>query len=86
MIAILVEALVGACKSNTKWEWFTMGAGAVLCALVQADLFAALDMPIMLIGADWAGALAGQILTGAIVSRGADYLLALWSRVTGRGY
>jgi hypothetical protein len=81
-IAALVEGLVSAFKVTTKWEFVTMGIGVLLCPLIGANLFDLLSMPLTVPGVDWLGRLIGQVLTGVVVSRGADYLLLLWGRVT----
>ena len=83
LIAIIIEALVGAFKTKNKWEWITMGAGALLCPLIQADLFTSLGLPLSVPRMVWLGPLLGRVFTGVIVSRGADYLMALWGRVNG---
>jgi len=81
-IAALVEGLVSAFKVSTKWEFVTMGIGVLLCPLTGLNLFTLLEMPLTVPGVDWLGNLIGQVLTGVVVSRGADYLLILWGRVT----
>jgi len=81
-IAALVEGLVSAFKVSSKWEWVTMGIGVLLCPLTGLNLFTLLEMPLTVPGVDWLGNLIGQVLTGVVVSRGADYLLILWGRVT----
>ena len=90
IIAILIEAIAGAIKevvsesarARIKWELVTICLGAVLCPLTKSNLFMALDIPLVVPRVDWLGVLLGQVLTGTVVSRGADYLLALWERVT----
>ena len=92
LIAVLIEAIAGAVKevvsdaikARIKWELVTICLGAVLCPLAKLNLFAALDMPLIVPHVDWLGALLGKVLTGVIVSRGADYLMALWGRVNGQ--
>ena len=89
IIAVLVEAIAGAikeavsdaAKTRIKWELVTICLGAALCPLAKLNLFAALDMPLVVPHVDWLGALLGKALTGVVVSRGADYLMALWGRV-----
>jgi hypothetical protein len=81
-IAALIEGLVSAFKVSSKWEFVTMGIGVLLCPLTGLNLFALLEMPLTVPGVEWLGALIGQVLTGVVVSRGADYLLVLWGRVT----
>jgi hypothetical protein len=82
VLAVLIEAIVGAFKANTKWERITMSIGAVLCPLVRVDIFAALDMPVIVPNLEGLGGIIGAALTGVVISRGADYLLELWGRVT----
>ena len=91
LVAVLIEAIAGAIKeaageklkAKIKWEILTICLGAVLCPLAKLNLFAALDMPLVVPYVDGLGALLGKVLTGVIVSRGADYLMALWGRVNG---
>ena len=82
VISILIESMVGAIKNRNKWEIVTIIVGAILCPLLEADIFAALGMPIIAYGVTWQGELIGQILTGIVLSRGADYMITLWERVT----
>ena len=92
LIAVLIEAIAGAvkevvcdaAKARIKWEIVTICLGAALCPLAKLNLFAALDMPLIVPHVDWLGALLGKVLTGVIVSRGADYLMALWGKVNGQ--
>jgi uncharacterized membrane protein YccC len=81
-IAALIEGVVSAFKVTSKWEWATMGIGVLLCLLIGANLFDLLEMPLTVPGVDWLGRVIGQVLTGVMVSRGADFLIALWGRVT----
>jgi hypothetical protein len=77
----IIEAIVGEFKVRSQWEWVTMAVGAILCPLAGLNLFALLDMPLTVPSVDWLGDIIGAILTGVVVSRGADYLLVLWGRV-----
>ena len=86
-IAILIEALADTFKpaiegTKIKWEWVTMAIGMILCPLMETDLFEAIGMLIKAWGIEWLASLIGQVLTGAVVSRGADFIMTLWGQVS----
>lgn len=88
MLAVIVEALVEYGKSiaaAAKGGWkaavlqlCAAAAGAVLCLAAGADLFAVLELGFAV---PWMG----RVLTGILISRGANYLSDFMGRLTRSG-
>ena len=85
MLAVTVEALVEYGKSialAAKGSWkaavmqlAAVAAGVLLCLAADADVFAVLEL-------DFAVPWLGKVLTGILISRGANYLSDLLGKLT----
>jgi len=81
-LSALIDTIVSAFKVRSKWEWATMALGVCMCLLTRLDMFTLLEMPLVFPGNVGLGARLGELFTGIVVSRGADYLLVLWGQVS----
>lgn len=80
ILAVLVESLVerfGAQLPSWGKPWLAAVLGVVLCVAYDADILAYLGLQ-----STWP--FIGQILTGLLISRGANYINA-WTKAIGQG-
>ena len=76
-VAVLIQAVVEGIKGAlSKWDWVSLGLGAVLCPLAGIDAFAVLGVPLSV-------PYVGAVLSGMIVGRGASAVYDVWRRVKG---
>ena len=81
IVAILIEAIWENCKivwQNTKFSWDKVGALMVsifICIGVQADVFG-------LVGLNIVWPILPNILTGILVSRGANFIHDIFSKIS----
>ena len=72
IMAVLVQAIIEGIKGAlSKWDWISLGLGAVVCALGGVDLFKLMGVPLQV-------PYVGAILTGLIVGRGAAAVYDIW--------
>ena len=82
VLAILIEAIIANLKviwSDKKFSisaLITLIVSIAITCLTGADIFPLVDLPI-------AVPFIGSALTGIIVSRGANFVNDLWSKITG---
>lgn len=84
VVAVLVEAVVQVVKGwvpedkKAEWIWRVISAalGIFVCVLASIDIFAILDVDLQI-------PIAGQVLSGVLVSQGASFLHDLWGRLKG---
>jgi hypothetical protein len=75
ILAVLVEAVVQGLKNAiSKWEWVSLGLGALLCGLAGVDAFALLGVPLAI-------PVLGSVLTGLIAGRGASAVFDIWEKI-----
>ncbi|MDL2318184.1 hypothetical protein LJC74_03695 [Eubacteriales bacterium OttesenSCG-928-A19] len=83
MMAVIVEAIVEVVKgwvpAETKtpgWVWPVVSAvlGVGLCIAASVDVFALLDVSLSV-------PLLGAVLTGVLISRGANFVHDLWNNI-----
>lgn len=77
VMAVLIQAVVEGIKGAlSRWDWVSLGLGAVLCPMAGIDAFALLGVPLAL-------PYVGAVLTGLIVGRGAAAVYDVWRMVKG---
>lgn len=84
IVSILIEAIWENCKAvwqENKFSWDRIGALVVsvfICISVQADVFS-------LVGLNIVWPILPNVLTGILVSRGANFIHDIFEKITKKG-
>ena len=77
VLAVLIQAIVEGIKGAlSRWDYVSLGLGAILCPLAGVDAFDLLNVPLGV-------PVVGAVLTGLIVGRGAAAVYDVWRRIKG---